>query len=162
MLEVRTQNSDYCTFARHKIAEAKASAGPEVAEQTLQNVEAGQIMHRPDPRRSFGAIGCGGQDRHPPTRHETQARLPRHLVPYIECSACAATPIAASQRHRPGRPIFLDLGAIPGLKTAPRPENSGPRPASLPGLGVLSRWRKLQRHRTRLRISRILPRANIP
>ena len=48
----------YCTFARRKIAEAEASAGPEVAEQTLQNFEAGQIMHRPDPRRSFGAIGC--------------------------------------------------------------------------------------------------------
>eukprot|EP01046_Picozoa_sp_COSAG06_P018000 COSAG06_NODE_1238_length_10133_cov_3382.190452_17_plen_116_part_01 len=32
----------YCTFARRKIAEAEASAGPEVAEQTLQNFEAGQ------------------------------------------------------------------------------------------------------------------------
>ena len=72
-------------------------------------------------------------------RTGTRLRLDS-FVPYIECSACAATPIAASQRHRPGRPIFLDLGAIPGLKTAPRPENSGPRPASFPGLGVLSRW----------------------
>ena len=29
----------HCTFARYKIAEAEASAGPEVAEQTLQNFE---------------------------------------------------------------------------------------------------------------------------
>jgi hypothetical protein len=65
----------------------------------------------------------------------------------VQCSPGTydAAPIAASQRrrHRPGL-RFLDLGAIPGLKTAPRPENSGPRPASFPGLGVLSRWQMVK------------------
>ena len=36
-------SGSYCTFARHKTVEAEASAGPEVAEQKLQNFEAGQI-----------------------------------------------------------------------------------------------------------------------
>ena len=78
----------------------------------------------------------------------------------VQCLCCCPPSGITTSPARQAE--FLDLGAISGLKTAPRPENSGPRPASFSGLGVLGRWRKLQRHRTRLRISRILPRANIP
>jgi hypothetical protein len=88
----------------------------------------------------------------------------RHVYHVILCPTSSAVPVLlhpSGITTSPARQAeFLDLGAIPGLKTAPRPENSGPRPASFSGPGVLGRWRKLQRHRTRLRISRILPRAN--
>ena len=54
----------HCTFARHKIAEAEASAGPEVAEQTLQNFEAGQrttTLKRPAYQRVSSCVRapCG-------------------------------------------------------------------------------------------------------
>jgi hypothetical protein len=38
----------------------KLPRGRRVPVLKLQNFEVGQAMHRPDPRRSFDAIGCGG------------------------------------------------------------------------------------------------------
>ncbi len=59
LLQHRISGS-YCTFARYETVEAEVSAGPEVEGQKLQNFEARQIMLRPGPSQSFGAIGSGG------------------------------------------------------------------------------------------------------